>query len=145
MLETALVGACALETPVDVVFGLVPTVELVTVTETMQLPFAGIVKPVKFNAVCPLVNMFDPLHPSTVCPPDTDIFTSVSAKDALVSAIPLLLVRVKLMIEVPPTSIGETLNALATVGASAVTASETDELAAPIVVCAVVTPLATFG
>ena len=143
--ETKPVAACVLETPVDVVFGLVPAFELVTSTETTQLPFIGMVNPVKFSAVWLLVSGLEPPQPTTVCAPETDILTSVSENPALVSAMPLLLVRVKLLVEVPPTTIGETLNALTTVGASAVTASDTEELPAPIVVCAVVTPLAVFG
>jgi hypothetical protein len=132
------------------VFGLTPTVLLVTTTVTVQVPPAGIVSPVKLNAVLPAVKEL-PEAPVQV-PPAAPVaemlmLLSVSAKAAPVSAVValLLLFSVKVTVEVPPEVIAEGAKALSIVG-SASTVRLAVLLTAPVpVVCVLVTPLLVFG
>jgi len=108
LLAAPAVGVCVVVTP-EVVLGWPPTVLLVTLKITVQLPLAGIVIPVKLRAVWPAVNV-DGVMPLQV--PVTDwlplapaaalILTSVSEKAPPVRADALLFERVRVTVEVPP-------------------------------------------
>jgi hypothetical protein len=95
--ETTLAGACVVVIAL-VVFGLVPGVLLRTITETVQEPDAGMVMPLKLNAVWFTVKL---LLPAPVQVPVAapvalmNMLLKVSVKLALVSAMPLVLVSVK--------------------------------------------------
>lgn len=108
-----------------VAFGWTPTTLLVTASVTVQLPLAGIVKPLRLNAVCPSVRLL-PLAPTQVppafCAPLTAMSVSASVKLAPVRAIPFVFVKVKLIVDVPPLTIVAGLKAFTMVGlASALT------------------------
>src|SRR5438445_651766 len=88
---------------------------------TVQLPAAGIVIPLKFNAVAPpATRLFGvvPAHVPVTAPPTALIFVSASVNEAPVSALGLVLPSVKVTVLVPPEVIVVGLNALAIVGAA---------------------------
>ncbi len=140
-------GISVVVTP-EVLLGFVPMVLLVTTTVTVQLPLAGMVRPAKVSAVCPLVKLLllAPTQvPPAFCAPLIDMLPSVSLKLAPVSGKPFVLANVKVIVLVPPDVIEVGENALAMVG-SATTVRLTALLPAPAVgVSVVLTPLVLFG
>jgi hypothetical protein len=112
------VGVWVVVTPL-VVFGLTPKVLEVTTMVTVQLPLAGIVSPLSVKAVAPFAKLLVPAPtqvPAAACAPLIDMFASASVKLAPVKALAFGFVKVKVIVEVPPDWIGETLNAFAIVG-----------------------------
>jgi hypothetical protein len=103
LLAAPAVGVCVVVTP-EVVLFCVPGVVLVTLKITVQLPFAGMVIPVKLRAVAPAIKDEGvvPAHVPVTVPPAALIFTSVSEKAPPVRAEALVLARVKVTTEVPP-------------------------------------------
>ena len=103
LLAAPATGVCAVVTP-DVVFGFVPDVLLVTLKITVQLPFAGIVIPVKLKFVALAASKFGvvPAHVPVTLPPTALIFASVSVNAPPVNAAALGLVSVKVTTLVPP-------------------------------------------
>ena len=103
LLAAPATGVCVDVTP-EVVFGLTPTVLLVTEKITVQEPLAGIVMPVKLNAVAPAPKVFGvvPAQVPLTAPPTALIFVSVSLNAAPVRLLPLLLLNVSVTVEVPP-------------------------------------------
>src|SRR5438128_1227095 len=99
-------GVCVVVTP-DVVFGCPPGVLLVTLKMTVQLPFAGIVIPLKLRAVAPATRLFGlvPTHVPVTLPPAALIFVNVSVNEAPVSALGLVLPSVNVTVLVPPETI----------------------------------------
>ena len=85
-----------------VVFGCAPAVLLVTENITVQLPEAGIVMPVKLNAVAPADSVFGvvPAQVPVTAPPAAVILESVSVNDAFVKATAFVLVNVRVTAEV---------------------------------------------
>ena len=148
LLAAPATGVCAVVTP-EVVFGWLPVALLVTLKITVQLPFAGIVIPVKLSAVCPLVNALGlvPAHVPVTAPPAALIFTSVSLNAPPVSAEPLLFASVRVTVDMPPVAIAAGLNALLIDGdARLPTCKLAVLLAGPAVgVCVVVTPDVVLG
>ena len=94
---------CVVVTP-EVAFGFVPTVVLVTANVTVQLPLAGIVIPLKLNAVAFAASVFGvvPAQVPPTAPPTALILRSVSVNDALVTGDVLLLLNVRVTVELPP-------------------------------------------
>ena len=94
---------CVVVTP-EVAFGFVPTVVLVTANVTVQLPLAGIVIPLKLNAVAFAASVFGvvPAQVPPTAPPTALILRSVSVNDALVNGDALLLLNVRVTVELPP-------------------------------------------
>jgi len=139
-------GVCVVVTP-EVVLGCTPGVLLVTPKVTVQEPLAGMLIPVKLNAVAPATSVFGvvPMQVPPTAPPTALIFVSVSVKAAPVSADAFELLRVSVTVEVPPGAIVFGANAFATVG-EAKTVRLAVLLGAPtVVVCVVVTPDVVFG
>src|SRR2546425_885284 len=97
------VVVCVVVTP-EVAFGFVPTVVLVTANVTVQLPLAGIVIPLKLNAVAFAASVFGvvPAQVPPTAPPTALILASVSVNDALVNGDALLLLNVRVTVELPP-------------------------------------------
>ena len=126
--DTGPTGAWALETP-EVVLLCVPGRSLVTTTVTVHEPLAGTVRLESVSAVWPAAKAL-PAAPAQVPPaaPAAAIamFVSVSVKPAEVSAMPLVLASVKVIVDVPSASIVDGAKALAIVGAAAVTVSVGD-------------------
>jgi hypothetical protein len=122
---------------------------LVTLKVTVQLPFAGIVIPVKLSAVAPATRVFGVVPPQVpvTAPPAALMFASVSVNAPPVRADALLFANVNVTAELPPDAIVTGLNAFAIVGgASAVTVKVAVLLAAPAVgVCVEVTPEVVLG
>ncbi len=118
LLAAPAVGVCVVVTP-EVVLGLVPVVELVTLNVTVQLPLAGIVIPLKLSAVAPPVNVVGvvPTQVPPTPPPMALIFESVSVNAPPVRAVLLLLAKVSVTVEDPPDEIDVGLKAFAIVGA----------------------------
>jgi hypothetical protein len=96
-------SVCVVVTP-EAVFGCTPAVLLVTEKMTVQLPLAGIVMPVKLNAVAPGANVFGvaPTQVPVTAPPTALILLSVSVNAPPVSAEALLLLKVSVRVEVSP-------------------------------------------
>ena len=117
MLAVPAVGVCVVVTP-DVLFGFPPVWLLVTLKVTVQLPDAGMLIPVKLNAVWPAVNDEGavPVQVPPTAPATALIFTSVSVNAPPVSAVPLEFDSVRVTTEFPPETIEVGLNALAMVG-----------------------------
>src|ERR1017187_8057689 len=142
LLAVPTVGVCVVVTP-DVVLLLPPTVLLVTLNVTVQLP-DGIVIPVKLRAVAPAIKEEGvvPAQVPPTAPPTALMLASVSVNAPAVRAEALLLDRVRLTTELPPDAIEVGLNALAIVGdAMLVTVRVAVLLTVPAVgVCVVVTP-----
>src|SRR5712692_3733702 len=135
------VGVWVVVTP-EVWLLLPPSVLLVTLKVTVQLPLAGIAMPVKLSAVAPALRVLGvvPTQVPPTTPPTALMFTSVSVNAPPVRAEALLLVRVRVTTDVPPDGIVAGLSPLLMVGA-ANTVSVAVLLAAPAVgVCVVVTP-----
>jgi hypothetical protein len=103
LLTAPAVGVCVVVTP-EVALGFVPTVLLVTLKMTVQLPLAGIVIPLKLNAVAFATSVFGvvPTQVPVTLPPVALILTSVSVNEALVNADALLLLNVSVTFELPP-------------------------------------------
>ena len=104
LLAVPAVVVCVVVTP-DVVLGCTPGVLLVTLKITVQLPFCGMVMPLKLSAVAPAVNVFGvvPAQVPVTLPPAALIFVSVSVNAPPVSVVEaLLLVNVSVTVEVPP-------------------------------------------
>src|SRR3989442_1437890 len=97
------VVVCVVVTP-EVAFGFVPTVVLVTANVTVQLPLAGIVIPLKLNAVAFAASVFGvvPAQVPPTAPPTALMLASVSVNDALVNGDALLLLNVRVTVELPP-------------------------------------------
>src|SRR5271170_796002 len=117
LLALPAVGVCVVFTP-EVVLGSEPTVVLVTLNVTVQLPLAGMVIPVKLRAVTPAVNELGvvPTQVPPTAPPTALMFVSVSVNAPPVSAVALVFFKVSVTVEVPPDAIEVGLNALAMVG-----------------------------
>jgi len=146
LLAAPATGVCAEATP-EVVLGCTPGVLLVTAKVTVQEPLAGIVMPVKLNAVAPATSVFGvvPTQLPPTAPPTALILLSVSVNAPPVSAEALLLLKVKVTVEVPPGVIVFGEKALAIVG-EAKTVSVAMLLAGPAIgVCVVATPEVWFG
>jgi hypothetical protein len=142
LLAAPAAGVCVVVTP-EVVLGFPPTVLLVTLKITVQLPFAGIAIPVKLSAVAPAGRVFGvvPTQVPPTAPPSALMLTSVSVNAPPVSAEALLLASVKVTTEFPADAIVAGLNALAIVGALE-TVRVAVLLGGPaVVVCDVVTPV----
>src|ERR1022692_2411260 len=140
LLAVPTVGVCVVVTP-DVVLLLPPTVLLVTLNVTVQLP-DGIVIPVKLSAVAPALKEEGvvPVQVPPTAPPTALMLASVSVNAPPVNAEPLLLDSVRVTTELPPDAIEVGLNPLAIVGA-ANTVRVAVLLTVPAVgVCVVVTP-----
>ncbi len=103
MLLAAPAGVCVVVTP-EVEFDCTPGVLLVTAKVTVQEPLAGIVIPLKLNAVAPAANVFGvvPAQLPPTAPPTAVIFTSVSVNAAPVSDEALVLLKVSVTVELPP-------------------------------------------
>lgn len=88
-----------------VVFGFTPTFELVTRIVTVQLSFAGIVRPLNVNDVSPLAKLLPlaPVHvPPAFCAPLMLMFANASVNVAPVNANPFVFDKVNVMVEVLP-------------------------------------------
>jgi hypothetical protein len=111
------VGVCVVVTP-DVEFGCMPGVLLVTAKVTVQELLAGMLIPVKLNAVAPAASVFGvvPTQVPPTAPPTALILLSVSVNAAPVSAEALLLLKVSVTVELPPTWIEAGTKAFAMVG-----------------------------
>ena len=97
------VGVCVVVTP-DVVLFCAPTVLLVTLKVTVQLPDAGILIPLKLREVVPPVNVpgVVPVQVPPTAPATALIPASVSVKAPPVRAVALLLLKVRVTTDVPP-------------------------------------------
>ena len=140
-------GVWVVVTP-EVVFGLIPTLSDVTTTVTVQLPLAGMVMPLKASAVWLAVKLlvFAPTQVPAAAPVAfTRMLTRVSVKLALVSATPLVLARVKVMVEVPSALIVVGRKALLMVGVAAPTVKLTGAAGALGGAWSVVTAEVVFG
>src|ERR1035438_6517796 len=135
---------CVVVTP-DVVLGLPPTVLLVTLNVTVQLP-DGIAIPVKLSAAAPALNVAGvvPAQVPPTAPPTALMLASVSENAPPVRAEALLFDSVRVTTELPPDAIEVGLNPLAIVGA-ANTVRVALLLAVPVGVCVVVTPDVLLG
>jgi hypothetical protein len=145
LLAVPAVGVCVVVTP-EVTLGSEPTVELVTLNVTVQLPLAGMVIPLKLSDVAPALKV-DGVVPTQVpptAPPSALIFASVSVNAPPVIAVALVFFKVSVTSELPAEAIDVGLNALTLVGAP--TSRVALLLAVPAVgVCVVVTPEVTLG
>jgi len=103
LLPAPAVGICVVVMP-EVVLCCAPSVVLVTAKVTVQLPDAGMLIPVKLNAVCPAVKVdgLVPVQVPPTAPPDAFMFVSVSEKAPPVKAVALPLVKVRVTVEVLP-------------------------------------------
>jgi hypothetical protein len=103
LLTAPAVGVWVVVTP-EVVLGCEPTVELVTLKVTVQLPLAGIVIPLKLSDEAPAVNELGvvPTQVPPTEPPVALIFESVSVNAPPVSAEPLLFDRVSVTVDEAP-------------------------------------------
>jgi len=139
-------GVWVVVTP-EVVFGFEPAVLLVTGKVTVQLPLAGIVIPVKLNAVAPATREFGvvPTQVPPTAPPAALMLESGSLNDAPVNAEPFELLNVKVTVELPPDAMVVGAKAFVIVGA-ANTIRFAVLLALPTVgVSVVVNPEVVFG
>jgi hypothetical protein len=103
------------------VFGFAPSCVEVTTMVTVQVTLlAGMVIPEKLSEpVAPSVKLLDeaPVQvPPAFCAPLTEMLVNVSVNDAPVNTVELELVRVKVMVDVPPEVIAAGLNAFTIVG-----------------------------
>ncbi len=121
--DAAPTGAWRLETP-EAVLLCTPGTSLVTTTVTVHEPLAGMVRLDSASEVCPAVRAL-PAAPAQVPPasPAAKIamFASVSVNPAEVSAAPLVLASVKVIVDVPSALIVAGANAFAMVGVAALT------------------------
>jgi hypothetical protein len=146
LLAAPAIGVCVVVIP-EVVFGLTPGALLVTAKLIEQLPFAGMVIPLKLNAAAPAASAFGvvPTQLPVTAPATALMLLSVSIKAAPVSAAALELLSVNVTVDVPPGWIVTGANALAIVGA-ATTFRLAVLLAVPATgVCIVVTPEVALG
>jgi len=114
LLAAPTVAGCVVITP-ELLFGLRPICVLVTLKVTVQFADAGMVMPLKVSAVAPAVNIDGdvPAQVPPTAPPNAVMFTSVSEKDAPVSAVVLPFDSVSVTNEFPPARIDVGLNAFA--------------------------------
>jgi hypothetical protein len=119
LLAVPAAGVCVVVTP-EVLLGSEPTVVLVTLNVTVQLPLLGMVIPVKLSAVAPAVKVEGavPTQVPPTAPPSALIFDSASVKAPAVNAVVLAFFKVSVTVEDPPDAIVVGLNALAIVGAA---------------------------
>ena len=120
LLAAPAVAVWVVVTP-DVVFGLPPSVLLVTLKVTVQLPTDGMVIPVKLSAVAPALNVLGvvPTHVPPTAPPTAFMFVSVSVNAAPVRVVVVLLFEsVRVTVELPPGAIEVGRNAFEMVGAA---------------------------
>src|SRR5260370_287388 len=110
-------GVCVVVTP-DVVLGFPPTVLLVTLKVTVQLPLAGIVIPVKLSAVALALRVLGvvPAQVRPTAPPTALMLTSESVNAPPVRLEPLLFDNVRVARELPPDRMLVGLNALVMLG-----------------------------
>ena len=103
LLAAPAVAVCVVVTP-EVVLFCVPTVLLVTLKVTVQLPLAGMVIPVKLRAVWPAARFAGavPLQVPPTVPPAALMFVRVSLKAPPVSDVALPFDNVSVMVELPP-------------------------------------------
>ena len=120
---------------------------LVTEKMTVQPLLAGIVMPVKPRAVAPAANVFGvvPTQVPVTAPPTALIFVSVSVKAPPDSAEAFELLKVTVMVEVPPLGIEVGLKAFAIVGAAKTVRLGVLLTAPGDGVCVVVTPEVVLG
>ncbi len=145
--DTAPVGACVLLTPL-VVLGCVPGVLLRTTTVTVQELFAGMVNPVNESAVWLAVSMLllAPVHVPPAAPAASmNMLLKVSVNAPLVSATPLVLLMVKVMVLVAPKAMLAGPKALVMLGATAVTVRLAVFDTAPIAASLLDTPEVLLG
>ena len=92
LLAAPATGVCVVTTP-DVEFGHTPALLLVTANVIVQLPLAGMLIPLKLNAVAPAPSTFDPapVQLPPAAPPTALMLASVSLNAAPVSAVAVLL------------------------------------------------------
>src|SRR6185312_1156487 len=136
---------------VPVVFGW-PAAALITLEVTttviVQLAPAAMVGTVSVSAVAPLVieaGVVPVQVPPGACVPETDMFTSVSLKVALVSAFEGFgLASVKVITLVAPVWIAPGTNALVSEGGESTVSKAVPDGAPAVGVCAEVTPLAVL-
>ena len=97
-------GVCVVVTP-EVVLGCTPGVLLVTPKVTVQEPLAGMLIPVKLNAVAPATNVFGvvPAQVPPTAPPTALILANVSVNAPPDSAEAFELLKVNVTVELPPT------------------------------------------
>ncbi len=103
LLAVPAVGVCVVFTP-EVVLCCAPAVALVTLNVTVQLPLAGMVMPLKLNAVAPAVkdDGVVPVQVPPTEPPEALMCTNESVNAPPVMAVALALVNVRVTVEVPP-------------------------------------------
>ena len=103
LLAAPAVVVCVVVTP-EVVLGFTPTLLLVTLKITVQLALAGILIPVKLNAVAPAVSVLGvvPAQVPVTEPPAALMEVSVSLNAPPVRAEALLFDKVSVMVEFPP-------------------------------------------
>ena len=96
-------GVCVVVTP-EVVLASTPPVVLVTVKMTVQLPLAGMVIPLKLNAVAPAARVAGvvPTQVPVTAPPAALMLVSVSVNAAPVNAAAFGLFSVTVTLAVPP-------------------------------------------
>jgi hypothetical protein len=111
------VVVCVVVTP-EAVFVWTPGLLLVTLKVTVQLPLAGMLIPEKLRAVCPAVSVAGvvPVQVPPTDPATALMLTSVSVNAPPVSAMALVLERVRVTVEFAPDCIVAGLNALEMVG-----------------------------
>jgi hypothetical protein len=99
-------GVSAVATPL-VVLGLLPAFVLVTVAVIVQVPFAGTFPAVTLKLVPPATALLaTPVHDPPTVLEESVMFTSVSVKLRPVSGRAFGFVRVKVIVDVPPDTIG---------------------------------------
>ena len=138
-------GVWVVVTP-ELVLLLPPSVLLVTLKVTVQLPLAGMVIPEKLSDVWPAVNEVGivPAQVPPTAPAAALMLTSVSVKVPPVRAEALLLERVRVTRELPPDGIAAGLNAWVIVGATRlITVRVAVLLAGPVIDVCVVATVAT--
>ena len=145
------VGVSVVVTPLAVL-GCTPGVLEVTTTVMVQtpplVPLSGRVNPLRLSEVAPSLRLllFAPAQvPPAFWAPLTVMSVRVSVKLAPVSAVAFGLVSVKVMVEVPPATIGLVPNALAIVGLLNTVKFAVFDPVPAVGVSAVVTPLAVLG
>ena len=141
------VGVCVVVTPLEVL-GWAPYTLLVTCTVTVQLVLAASVGAFKSSAVAPTVKAGELVVPVQVPPIVVDatvISTSVSVKRALLSAVGLGLVSVKLNVLICPVPMLLGLKAFAIVGELTTIRLAVLETAPAVPDCVVATPLVVLG
>ena len=119
------VGVCVVVRP-EVWLVFVPGVSLVTANVTVQLPLAGMVMPLKLNAVAPALSMLGvvPTQVPPTAPPTAVRLVRVSVKDAPVNGMVCVFVSVSVTVELSPLVMLVGLNALLMVGSPVLAAAK---------------------